>query len=95
MLKTIGIVLGFLGAIMGHIYVCTYTEFPKYLCFIAPVLISGLAGFAASGGKLTGKPGNVIGKDDQDNRLISRFWGVSGLMLVALTIFTFIALSER
>jgi hypothetical protein len=95
MFKTFLAVMAILGAVIGQIYLCTYTEVSKVICFLIPVVIAFAAGFAASGGKLSGKVGNVIGKDDQDNKVVSLFWGVFGLMLVALEIFTFIALSER
>lgn len=92
MFKTFLTVIAFLGAIAGQIYLCTYTETSKAICFLVPVVLSAVAGLAAHGGKPSGK---IIAKDDQGNRLVSVFWGVFGIMLVALEIFTFIALSER
>jgi hypothetical protein len=82
-----------LGLTMGQVYLCTYTEFPKLYLYFTPIPVAILAGIMAGGVK--GDPTKVTGTDARGNLNVSVTYGVFGLMLVILYIFTFIALNER
>lgn len=82
-----------LALTMGQVYLCTYTEFPKLYLWFTPIPVAALAGIMAGGVK--GDPTKVTSTDSKGGLNISVTYGVFGLMMVILYIFTFIALNER
>jgi hypothetical protein len=82
-----------LGLTMGQVYLCTYTEIPKLYLYFTPIPVAILAGIMAGGVK--GNPTKVADTDTRGNLGVSVTYGVFGLMLLILYIFTFIALNER
>jgi len=91
--------LGFLAALfvlaltMGQIYMCTYTEIEKFYLWFTPIPIAMLAALFVGG--IKGNPKNITSSDSRGVPMISLTYGIFGLMLVILYIFTFIALNER
>jgi hypothetical protein len=82
-----------LSLTMGQVYLCTYTDIQKIVLWFTPIPVAIIAGLLAGGTK--GGAKNVVGTDERGNKSISVTYGVFGLMLVILYIFTFIALNER
>lgn len=82
-----------LSLTMGQVYLCTYTEISKLYLWFTPIPIAILAGIIAGGVK--GNVSKVTSTDSRGGLNISVTYGVFGLMMVILYIFTFIALNER
>ena len=93
MLKNFLAAITVTALLMGHIYLCTYTEVPKVILYFVPVLLGVLTGTLANGGLQTTP--KIFWKDDQGNLKVSRLAGVGALSFVAYMIFTIIAISER
>jgi hypothetical protein len=88
-MKKFIIVIGILVLVVGQIYLCEFTQAPKYICFITPIFIAAVCAIAVGGLKES----NKTDKDAQTGIKVTA--GVFALMTLITYLVTILAINER